>query len=157
LGGFDEKLLTNEDYDFNYRVRARGERVVLDRSAHCDYFARTTLAKLASQYRRYGTWKARMIRARPRSTKLRQLVAPAFVASIALLVAAGFWRSIAWRLLALELATYLTAAMLFAYQATRKNQERSSVLFMIPFAFFTIHCSWGTSFLWGLFTPGARK
>ena len=25
LRGFDEKLLTNEDYDFNYRARARGE------------------------------------------------------------------------------------------------------------------------------------
>jgi hypothetical protein len=31
LGGFDEQLLTNEDYDFNYRVRASGARVVLDR------------------------------------------------------------------------------------------------------------------------------
>jgi succinoglycan biosynthesis protein ExoA len=157
LGGFDEKLLTNEDYDFNYRVRARGERVVLDRAAHCDYFARPTLAKLASQYRRYGTWKARMIRARPRSTKLRQLVAPAFVASISLLVAAGFWWSIAWQMLAGELVTYLTASMFFAYQATRKNQERFSVLLMMPLAFFTIHCSWGTSFLWGLFTPGGGK
>jgi len=157
LGGFDEKLLTNEDYDFNYRVRAHGQRVMLDHLEHCDYFARPTLAKLASQYRRYGTWKARMIRARPRSTKLRQLVAPVFIVSIALLLAAGFWRSIAWRMLSLELATYLTAATFFSYQATRKNQERSSVLLMMPFAFFTIHFSWGTSFLWGLFTPGGRK
>jgi GT2 family glycosyltransferase len=157
LGGFDEKLLTNEDYDFNYRVRAHGERVMLDRLEHCDYFARPTLAKLASQYGRYGTWKARMIRARPRSTKLRQLVAPAFVVSIALLLAAGFWRSIAWRMLALEMVTYLIAATFSSYQATRKNQERSSVLLMMPFAFFTIHFSWGTSFLWGLFTPGGRK
>ena len=63
LSGFDEKLLTNEDYDFNYRARARGSRVVLDRLAHCDYFARPTLGKLASQYSRYGAWKARDSRA----------------------------------------------------------------------------------------------
>ncbi|MGH9932739.1 MAG: glycosyltransferase family 2 protein [Pyrinomonadaceae bacterium] len=157
LGGFDEKLLTNEDYDFNYRVRAHGGRVILDRSAHCDYFARPTLAKLASQYSRYGTWKARMIRARPRSTKLRQLVAPAFVASVALLAAAGFWSSVAWRMLALELATYLTAAMFFACQATRENRERSAAMLMMPLVFFTIHSSWGTSFLWGLVTPGGQK
>jgi len=31
LNGFDEGLLTNEDYEFNYRTRARGGRVVLDR------------------------------------------------------------------------------------------------------------------------------
>lgn len=157
LGGFDEKLLTNEDYDFNYRVRVRGERVVLDRLAHCDYFARPTLSKLASQYFRYGAWKARMIRARPPSMKLRQLVAPAFVASLALLAAAGFWRSIAWWMLGLELATYLTTAMCFAYQAMRKNREQSRMLLMVPLAFFTIHFSWGTSFLWGLSTPRGHR
>lgn len=157
LGGFEERLLTNEDYDFNYRVRARGERVVLDRLAHCDYFARPTLTKLASQYFRYGTWKARMLGARPRSMKWRQLVAPAFVASIAVFAAAGFWRSNAWGLLALELVTYLTAAMCFAFRTSRKHQQRSAVLLILPLAFFTIHFSWGTSFLWGLVTPNGRK
>ena len=157
LGGFDERLLTNEDYDFNYRVRARGERVILDRLAHCDYFARPTLAKLASQYFRYGRWKARMIRARPGSLKLRQLVAPAFVASIALLAAAGFWRSIAWAALALELATYLAAAIFFAYQAARNQREPFSAMLLLPSVFFTIHFSWGTSFLWGLITPRGNK
>jgi succinoglycan biosynthesis protein ExoA len=152
LGGFDEKLLTNEDYDFNYRARARGDRVVLDRGAHCDYFARPTLRKLASQYFRYGTWKARMIHARPRSLKLRQLVAPVFVSSIVLLTAAGFWRSIAWMMLTFELTTYLTAAVAFGCQATRKNQEKFSVMLTMPLVFLTIHLSWGTSFLWGLIT-----
>lgn len=157
LGGFDEKLFTNEDYDFNYRVRARGERVLLDRMAHCDYFARPTLAKLASQYFRYGTWKARMIRARPLSLKLRQMVAPVFVASIILLAMAGFWRTISWWMLAAELAIYLTSALFFANQAVRKNREQFSVLVLLPLAFFTIHFSWGTSFLLGLVTPGGRK
>ena len=158
LGGFDEKLLTNEDYDFNYRARARGDRVVLDRGAHCDYFARPTLTKLASQYFRYGAWKARMIRARPRSLKLRQLVAPVFVSSIVVLAAAGFWRRIAWQMLALEIATYLVAAVAFSFQATRKNRERFSVMLTMPLVFLTIHFSWGTSFLWGLvITPNAGR
>jgi glycosyltransferase involved in cell wall biosynthesis len=152
LGGFDEKLLTNEDYDFNYRARARGHRVVLDRSAHCDYFSRPTLRKLASQYFRYGAWKARMIRARPHSLKLRQLVAPLFVSSIVSLAAAGFWRSLAWQMLALELATYFTAAVAFGYQATRKNEEKFSAMLRMPLVFLTIHFSWGASFLWGLIT-----
>lgn len=157
LGGFDEKLLTNEDYDFNYRARARGDRVVLDRLAHCDYFARATLTKLASQYFRYGAWKARMIRASPRSLKWRQLVAPAFVSSIVVLAAIGFWRSSAWRMLALELATYLTSALAFGYQATRKSREKFSVMLTMPLVFFTIHFSWGTSFLWGLVTTGGAR
>jgi succinoglycan biosynthesis protein ExoA len=157
LGGFDEKLLTNEDYDFNYRVRLRGDKVLLDRSERCDYFARATLGKLASQYLRYGAWKARMIRQRPRSMKWRQLVAPAFVSSIVFLTAIGFWRAIAWKVLALELAIYLTAATAFAYHATRRKREKFPVMLTLPLAFFTIHFSWGTSFLWGLVSAGAKE
>jgi glycosyltransferase involved in cell wall biosynthesis len=156
LGGFDEKLLTNEDYDFNYRVRLRGDRVILDRSEHCDYFARATLTNLASQYFRYGAWKARMIKQRPRSIKLRHLVAPAFVGSTVVLAATGFWRSISWLILALEIAAYLAAAAVFAYQATRKHWERFPVMLTLPIVFLTIHFSWGTSFLWGLLGPRNR-
>jgi GT2 family glycosyltransferase len=156
LGGFDEKLLTNEDYDFNYRVRLRGDRVVLDRSQHCDYFARATLTKLASQYFRYGVWKARMIRQRPRSIKPRHLVAPAFVGSTLVLAATGFWRSVSWLMLALEVAAYLAAAMVFAFQATRKIGEKFPVMATMPIVFLTIHFSWGMSFLWGLLSPRSK-
>src|SRR5262249_59959462 len=61
LGGFNESLLTNEDYDFNYRVRASGRQVILDRSGHCDYFARTSFKGLASQYIRYGGFESPML------------------------------------------------------------------------------------------------
>jgi succinoglycan biosynthesis protein ExoA len=157
LGGFDEQLLTNEDYDFNYRVRARGERVVLDRSAHCVYFARATFAKLGAQYFRYGAWKARMIRQRPRSTKLRQLVAPAFVVSIVALSALGFWRSAFWALLATELTVYLFAAFAYALTATLKQRADLYVAPAMAVAFLTIHFSWGSSFCWGLATPAGKK
>jgi GT2 family glycosyltransferase len=157
LGGFDEQLLTNEDYDFNYRVRARAERVVLDHSAHCDYFARATFAKLGAQYFRYGTWKARMIRQRPRSTRMRQLVAPALVVSIVLLTALGFWRPVFWPLLATELAVYFFAAFAFALAATRKQRVGLSLVPAVALAFFTIHFSWGSSFCWGLATPTGKK
>lgn len=157
LGGFDEKLLTNEDYDFNYRVRLRGDTVLLDRSQHCDYFARTTLTMLAAQYFRYGAWKARMIRQRPRSIKLRHLVAPVFVTSIILLSAIGFWRSAGWMALAVELAAYFAAGIAFAYQAGRRNHEKLQVILTMPLVFFTIHFSWGTSFLMGLVTRRDKR
>lgn len=154
LGGFDQKLNTNEDYDFNYRVRLRGDTVMLDRSGHCDYFARATFSQLAAQYLRYGAWKARMIRQRPRSMKVRHLVAPTFVASVAFLAVLGFWRSQAWTVLALEFAAYLMAAIVFAYQAARRDHEKFPVMLTLPLVFFTIHFSWGSSFLWGLVRSG---
>lgn len=153
LGGYDETLLTNEDYDFNYRTRAHGGRVLLDRSEHCEYFARATLLDLASQYLRYGSWKARMVRRQPRSIKPRHLVAPLFVLSAATLAVAGLWNPLARALLAVEFAIYLAAAACFAIQAARRDRAGLGAVFVLPFVFFTIHFCWGSSFLLGLVRP----
>lgn len=148
LGGYNEALLTNEDYDFNYRARLTGQQVILDRSGHCDYFARTALSDLARQYLRYGGWKARMVRLHPRSLKLRHLVAPLFVISIVLLFVVGlFWRPF-WALLACEIALYLLFAFGFSLAIARRNG--AGLFLMMPLVFVTIHLTWGSSFLLGL-------
>ena len=62
LGGFDESLAANQDFDFNYRVRKAGLDVVFDRRICATYVARPTLAALGRQYFRYGYWKRQMLR-----------------------------------------------------------------------------------------------
>jgi glycosyltransferase involved in cell wall biosynthesis len=156
LGGYNETLHTNEDYDFNYRVRRSGREVVLDRSGHCDYFARTTLKALATQYIRYGGWKAEMIRLHPRSIKIRHLVAPLFVLSILVLGMLGlFWKP-AWWLLLLEIATYLLCALLAGWQAARRSDNSLALVFVMPVIFATIHLTWGSSFLIRLLNPSGK-
>jgi len=150
LGGFNEELLTNEDYDFNYRVRLRGGTVLLDRAEHCDYFARATLGDLARQYFRYGQWKARMLKLHPRSIRGRHLAAPVFVASIVVLILAGmFWPPALW-LLGLELGAYFTLALVAGWQRGRSLLNGLALTLLMPLVFLTIHLSWGTSFFLGL-------
>lgn len=156
LGGFNEALLTNEDYDFNYRVRQAGQQVILDRSGRCDYFARTTLKELVAQYARYGRWKAQMIKLHPRSTKLRHLVAPAFVCSLVLLAVAGLWWHPAWWVLVLELLVYFLLAAISGARIARNAGGGLGMLLLMPVVFLAIHISWGTSFLTGLIRPGTR-
>lgn len=102
LGGFNEGLLTNEDYEFNYRVRSSGLQVVLDSSVECEYVARSTLSALARQYFRYGWWKAQMLKANPASLRLRQAI-PALFAPVLVALAIGsfFSQWIAYTLLTL--------------------------------------------------------
>ncbi len=150
IGGFDEELLTNEDYDFNYRVRRHGKMVLLDRAEYCDYFARATLRGLRTQYSRYGKWKARMIRRHPGSIKLRHLVAPFFVASIPILLLGGFWLRPAWWLLLLELAAYVFLAIVFGAKLARQSGEGVRLIVLLPWVFLTIHLSWGSNLLLGL-------
>jgi glycosyltransferase involved in cell wall biosynthesis len=150
LGGYNEELLTNEDYDFNYRARMMGQLVMLDRSGHCDYFARTTLGDLAKQYRRYGGWKARMVRLHPRSLKLRHLVAPLFVVSLVLLALLGFLWLPFWALLALEITFYLLFALGFSLAIANQRGGGIGLFLLMPVVFATIHLTWGSSFLLGL-------
>jgi cellulose synthase/poly-beta-1,6-N-acetylglucosamine synthase-like glycosyltransferase len=155
LGGYDEGLLTNEDYDFNYRVRRTGGGVLLDTSGYCTYFARPTYAALARQYFRYGLWKARMVRMHPRSIRPRQLVAPAFVASLVVLGTASLWLAPARGLLAAGLAAYALLALVSAIQLARRERA-FKIVPLVPVSFLLIHLAWGSGFLLGL-VSGAKR
>lgn len=150
LGGFNEELLANEDYDFNYRVRQSGYLVLLDRSGHCDYFARTTLGDLARQYWRYGGWKAEMLKLHPRSIRVRHTVAPLFLLSVVALVVAGFFWPWAWGALALELGFYFGVALASGWNISRREHGGLAMMLLMPVVFLTIHATWGTSILGGL-------
>jgi glycosyltransferase involved in cell wall biosynthesis len=147
LGGFNERLLANEDYDFNYRIRQSGRKVILDRREHCDYFARTTLRALATQYCRYGSWKAEMVRLNPSSIRLRHLAAPLFVLSLALLAALGFVWQTAWWILLAEVGMYLLAGFAAGTQAMLRTKSSPLIVPLMPLVFATIQLTWGVSFL----------
>ena len=154
-GGFNEQLLANEDYDFHYRVRQRGGRILLDAGAHSDYFARGSFKALATQYFRYGRWKAQMVKRSPRSLRLRQLVAPFFVLSIVSLTLLSLWRRLALAALALVIIPYLALATFFAFKLSRRAEDLR-LLPAIVLAFLLIHITWGSSFLMGLFHSPRR-
>jgi len=73
LGGFDESLAANEDFDFNYRARRAGFDVVFDAGITARYVARPTLAALGRQYFRYGFGKLQMLRKDSQALHWRQL------------------------------------------------------------------------------------
>ncbi len=148
-GGFNEALLANEDYDFHYRVRQRGGRILLDSGGHSVYFARNSLRALAAQYSRYGRWKAQMVKRHPRSLRLRQLVAPLFVVALALLaVLSLFWPMILWALMAV-VVPYAALAAVVAFKLSRREGDWRLLPFILA-AFPVIHIAWGSSFLTGL-------
>jgi succinoglycan biosynthesis protein ExoA len=155
LGGYNEALLANEDYDFNYRVRQHGGRVLLDKEAHSIYFARATLADLAQQYFRYGLWKAQMVKLHARSIRWRQVIAPAFLASLVTLALLARWQRLAiWGLLAV-VASYWLLGLLSAWQIVWR-ERRFKLMPKVLCAFCVIHVSWGVGFWFGLFRFALR-
>lgn len=155
MGGFDESLLTNEDYEFNTRVRQAGGIVWIDPAIRSTYIARATLPALAQQYWRYGFWKLRMLLQHPGSLRWRQALPPLFVLSlIALGIISIFWPVARWVLLA-EIALYVLALALAAAQAA----VRQSRLLLLPgmlLAMATMHLAWGSGFLWSALSAPKR-
>lgn len=151
IGGFDERLLANEDYEFNARIRHRGGRVWLDPTIRSAYFSRPSFASLARQYWRYGYWKARMLLRYPKTIRWRQALPPLFAISLLAWLVLLPWFSYARWLFVIELASYFL--ILFVAGFCQAIKMRDPVLtFGLPLAIFVMHISWGSAFLWSLIT-----
>jgi glycosyltransferase involved in cell wall biosynthesis len=145
VGGFDETLERNQDYELNWRLREQGHTVWLDPSLVVDYVPRADYAGLAGQYFSYGAWKRKMLMRHQRSLRLRQLAAPALVAGLAVSaveLARGRLRGAA--LPALYLAACAIAASRLAHDLFGwRDRIRAAGAFM------TMHIAWGAGFLAG--------
>jgi succinoglycan biosynthesis protein ExoA len=149
VGAFDETLLTNEDYEFNVRVRQSGGRVWLDPEIRSVYFARSSLGSLARQYWRYGYWKARMLRRYPDTIRWRQALPPLFVVSLVGLLFLSLWFPTARLALVIEVLLYLAALLAASLQVVFRRKDLS-LLLGVPLAVITMHFSWASGFLWSL-------
>lgn len=156
LGDFDESLASNEDYEFNARLRQAGGRVWLDPDIRSVYFARPTLRGLAAQYGRYGFWKWRMLLRHPRTVRLRQALPPAFVAGLLLLPLLAFWwRPALWLWLA-GVAVYLLI-LLAAGVRLALRERRACLALALPAALAVMHLWWGGGFLWSVIMSFFRR
>ena len=156
VGRFDEQLLTNEDYEFNARLRDMGGRVYLDPHIRCEYFARPTLRALARQYWRYGFWKFRMLTRYPHTLRWRQALPPLFVLGLAGLALAAPFRVEARLLWVWSIGLYLIALLLGALPVAWRTKEVRHLI-GLPLAIAIMHFAWGSGFLWSMIKTLLRR
>jgi len=149
VGFFDESLLSNEDYEFNTRIRKSGGNVWLDPSIRSVYFARATLSGLGKQYLRYGFWKWRMLRRYPDTLRWRQGLPPLFVLSLIGLAIPGIFLPVFRVLLVVEISLYASGLIVTGIQAAFK-QKKFFLVLGLPLAISFMHISWGAGFLWSM-------
>ncbi|MCS6849042.1 MAG: glycosyltransferase family 2 protein [Anaerolineae bacterium] len=155
IGGYDETLLSNEDYEFNARIRESGGRIWLDPAIRSIYFARPTLRALARQYWRYGFWKYRMLCRYPRTLRWRQALPPLFILSLL----GGSLLSLAWpvysRLLGFELVSYF-GILGIAGLHSAMHRGKIYLVLGLPIAIAAMHISWGCGFLWSVLSAALK-
>lgn len=147
IGLYDEELVRNQDDEYNYRVRKSGGRLLLSPDLKTRYYSRSTFFSLFKQYFQYGFWKVRVLQKHPRQMQWRQFVPFAFVIAL-LLTAVLAIASVYWPLLSV-LAAYVLVNI--AASVIVSIQRGLKYLPLLPWVFATLHLSYGTGFLFGLF------
>ena len=149
VGGFNEGLLTNEDYEYNVRIRSLGGVVWFNPAIRSGYLARPDLPGLARQYARYGFWKARMLLGYPGSLRWRQALPPVFACGTLLLLLASLFNGLARVAVAIEWGAYLGILLLFGLSEALRRRK-APILVSFPLALITIHFAWGGAFWAGI-------
>jgi hypothetical protein len=157
VGLFDEELVRNQDDEFNFRLVARGGRVLLLPEVVSKYYARATFAQTSRMFYQYGYFKPLVARKVGRVMTFRQLVPALFVLSLGLGAALAVpfgWARVALALLAMA---YASVVLICAARAVPKHGLRCATLLAAVFPL--LHASYGVGFLRGLadhFGPGRR-
>lgn len=149
IGVFDEELVRNQDDELNYRLRKLDGKILLSPRIRSYYTPRGSIPELWQQYFQYGFYKVRVLQKHPRQMSPRQFVPPLFVLSLLIFSILAFL--FPWGLSALSgLVILYTLANLIA-SLLIASKEGWKYLFLLPLAFTTLHLSYGTGFLMGLF------
>ena len=156
VGPFDESMLTNDDYEFNARIRKSGGKIWLDPSIRSVYFARPTILELIRQYWRYGYWKWRMLRRYPDTLRWRQGLPPLFVLSLVILLVLSAFIPFARILFVAELSLYFSIMLLAGLHAALRAQKPYLIL-GLPLGIFAMHSAWGSGFLWSMLNSSFQK
>ena len=142
LGGFDERFLRNQDYEFNHRIRASGGVIWFDPEIAVAYRPRPSLPALGSQYFQYGRWKRFFARSHDWSLRPRQWAPPLLVLTLVGSLIGSIW----WKWLLAVPALYVLELIAIGLASLPRL---GAPALLMPVALLVMHVSWGIGFLLG--------
>ena len=140
LQGWDERLVANEDFEFDHRLRQSGEVLLFDPRLRIAWKSKQSVPDLYRQYVRYGRGKLDVTRLHPGSLRPRHLVPPLLVPYLAAAVAATALRRPG--LATTMVAPYAAALAVASVRTARTLDDRQAQL-LVPASFLAMHLGWG--------------
>ncbi len=155
-GGFDESLHRAQDWELNYRLRARGELIWFSPDLKVTYRPRSSPGALARQFFGTGKWRREVVRRHPDTAGLRYLAPPLTVSAIGIGTAGGLVGLATHRavLKAGWLAPLGYLLLIIGGSLTARGIDTRARAWL-PLVLVVMHLSWGAGFLVGLDREGA--
>lgn len=139
LGGWDERLVANEDFEFDHRLRATGAALLFDPRLRIDWQSKQSLRDLFAQYHRYGRGKVDVAVLHPTSLRLRHYLPPMLVVHLTAAAACAPFRP----RLAARMAAPYAVALVLASTAAARDLDQLRARAVLPGAFAAMHVGWG--------------
>ena len=156
IGHYDERLVRNQDYELNCRLRKAGGRIWFNPQIEIFYYNQSDLKGLFKQALITGEWNPWMWYVAPYSFCWRHAVPLVFVVAV-FLAAAVLSISYGWGALLLTaiLGSYFCAAL---YASVEQSKRYGKSLFVyLPVLFWLYHVAYGLGGLRGLFRLCLKK
>lgn len=145
-GGYDERLVRNQDNEMNFRIRKNGGKIYLANDIHLTYYCRDSIKGIAAMAQKNGMWNIITMKLCPGSMGLRHFIPFLFVLSIVGLGLLGLVHPIFWWLLAAEMALYLALDVVFSIKQAKSVKECFALLLLFPI----FHVAYGFGSMLGI-------
>lgn len=147
LGGYDERLIRNQDNEMNFRIRSHGGKIYLAEDIHFSYYCRDSVKGIADMAVKNGQWNVITMKLCPGSMGVRHFVPFAFFMSLIIMPLLSLAHSAFFILFCAEMALYFLLDLLFAFKDTESIKYVPMVFILFPI----FHVAYGYGSLKGIF------
>jgi glycosyltransferase involved in cell wall biosynthesis len=150
VGLFDEKFTRNQDDELNYRIIKNNGNIFMTPQIQSEYYPRSSLAELFSQYFQYGEWKVAVLRKHGKPARLTHLIPAAFIICNVLGIVLSFVFKIILLIYLTVLGLYVVLILYYSF----KNEyiEGFTNRMRLSWVHVILHISYGMGFIKGIFT-----
>jgi len=145
-GGYDERLVRNQDNEMNFRIRKNGGKIYLANDIHLSYYCRDSIKGIAAMARKNGMWNIITMKLCPGSMGLRHFIPFLFVLSVLGLGILSFVHPLFAILLGAEMSLYLLLDVLFSIKQATSAKEFFALLILFPI----FHVAYGIGSMVGI-------
>lgn len=152
-GGYDERLVRNQDNEMNYRIRKNGGKIFLSDDIHLSYYCRDSIKGISDMAQKNGMWNIITMKLCPGAMSIRHFIPLVFVLSIIGLGVLGIFLRWFWRLLVAELCLYLVLDVIFTIRILSSIKEFLIIFILFP----TFHIFYGIGSLKGIIKQFSKR
>jgi glycosyltransferase involved in cell wall biosynthesis len=152
-GGYDERLVRNQDNEMNFRIRKNGGKIYLANDIRFSYYCRDSIGGISTMARKNGMWNIITMKLCPGSMGVRHFIPFAFVISVLGLGILSFIHLLFAAILAAEISLYLLLDIVFSIKQAETLREFFTLLILFPI----FHVAYGVGSLIGITKLFSKK